>query len=220
MEDVMMARSRPLSTAVLSAVAAVAIAATVVTPLPSHGAEAARTAPASGLSAEEVISQIEDEDGVLRFEVAEDASRFVWAGNPVLADGLPADSTPYVTQGYLYPVGTLSNGNGVLADGSPEFPDKVLGQWSCYGWRLSAGVPDRTAPWLTTHLFNFGGTWGEATLVSEGYSIDDLGIPLDRAIVGGTGPYTEARGVQRETNLGFNATDGMNFSYEIHLADQ
>jgi hypothetical protein len=43
---------------------------------------------------------------------------------------------------------------------------------------------------------------------------------LDRAIVGGTGPYTEARGVQRETNLGFNATDGMNFRYEIDLADE
>ena len=188
----MIARSRPLSTAVVSAVAAVAIAATWVNPVASEGTEAARTAPASALTAEEAISQIEGEDGVLRFEVAEDASRFVWAGGPVLTDGLPADSTPDVTQGYLYPVGTLSNGNG---------------------------VPDRTAPWVTTHLFNFGETWGEATLVSEGYSIDDLGIPLDQAIVGGTGPYTEARGVQRKTNLGFNATDGMNFRYEIDLAD-
>jgi hypothetical protein len=216
----MFARSRILPTALVSAIAAVAIAATIVNPITSHGAAAARTAPASALTAEEAISQIEDEDGVLRFEVAEDASRFVWAGGPVLTDGLPADSTPYVTQGYLYPLGTLANGNGVLPDGSPEFPDKVLGQWSCYGWRLSSGVPDRTAPWLTTHLFNFGGSWGEATLVSEGYSLDDLGLPVDRAIVGGTGPYTEARGVQRETNLGFNATDGMNFLYEIHLADQ
>ena len=72
-------------------------------PVASHGTEAARTAPASALTAEEAISQIEGEDGVLRFEVAEDASRFVWAGGPVLTDGLPADSTPYVTQGYLYP---------------------------------------------------------------------------------------------------------------------
>jgi hypothetical protein len=216
----MITRSRTLSSALVSAIAAVAIAATLASPVASHSPEAARTAPAAAMTAEEAISQIEGEDGVLRFEVAEDASRFVWAGGPVLTDGLPADSTPYVTQGYLYPVGTLSNGNGVLADGSPEFPDKVLGHWSCYGWRLSAGVPDRTAPWVTTHLFNFGDTWGEATLVSEGYSIDDLGIPLDRAIVGGTGPYVEARGVQRETNLGFNATEGMNFSYEVDIADQ
>ena len=216
----MIARSHTLPTALVSAVAAVAIAATLAIPIASPGTEAARAAPTSALTAEEAISQIEGEDGVLRFEVAEDASRFVWAGGPVLTDGLPADSTPYVTQGYLYPVGTLTNGNGVLADGSPEFPDKVLGQWSCYGWRLSAGVPDQTAPWVTTHLFNFGETWGEATLVSEGYSIDDLGIAVDRAVVGGTGPYTAARGVQRETNLGFNATDGMNFSYEVHLADE
>jgi hypothetical protein len=80
----MIARSRTLSTALISAIGTVAIAATLVSPLPSHSAEAARTAPASALTAEEAISQIEGEDGVLRFEVAEDASRFVWAGGPVL----------------------------------------------------------------------------------------------------------------------------------------
>jgi hypothetical protein len=218
-EDIMMARSRTLSTALVSAVAAVAIAAALVTPLASHSTEAARPAPASPLTAEEAISQIEGEDGVLRFEVAEDASRFVWAGDPVLTDGLPADSTPYVTQGYLYPVGTLTNGNGVLADGSPEFPDKVLGQWSCWGWRLSGSDHAQSPSWLTSHLFNFGDQWGEATLLSEGYSIDDLGVPLNRVVIGGTGPYAGASGVQAETNLGFNATDGMNFSYEIDLAD-
>jgi hypothetical protein len=74
------------------------------------------------------------------------------------------------------------------------------------------------ARWLTTHLFNFGGGWGEATLVSEGYSIDDLEVPLERAIVGGTGPYAAAQGVQEETNLGFNASNGINIRYEIQLA--
>jgi hypothetical protein len=219
-ENSMNARSRTISTALVSAVAIVAIAATLATPVASRSTEAAHTAPASALTAEEVISQIEGEDGVLRFEVAEDASRFVWAGDPVLTDGLPADSTPYVTQGYLYPVGTLTNGNGVLADGSPEFPDKVLGQWSCWGWRLSGSDHAQSPSWLTSHLFNFGDQWGEATLLSEGYSIDDLGVQLNRVVIGGTGPYAGASGVQAETNLGFNATDGMNFSYEIDLADQ
>ena len=157
---------------------------------------------------------------MLRFDVAENATRFSWSGKPELVDGMPVGSTPYVTQGYIYPAGTLTNSNGVNPDGSPEFPDKVLGQWSCYGWFLGTDAPAGTARWLTTHLFNFGGEWGEATLVSEGYSIDDLGVALERAITGGTGPYEGASGVQRETNLGFNPTKGVNFRYEVRLAGE
>ena len=100
------------------------------------GATTPATAPPSDLTAEAAIAQIEGEDGVLRFDVAENGARFAWSGEPELVDGLPATDTPYVTQGYIYPAGTLTESNGVNADGSPEFPDKVLGQWSCYGWRL------------------------------------------------------------------------------------
>ena len=50
-------------------------------------------------------------------------------------------------QGYIYPEGTLTcdsqtgSRNGVLADGSAEFPDKVLGTWICRGWVF--GTEDR-----------------------------------------------------------------------------
>jgi hypothetical protein len=172
----------------------------------------------TAIALDDVLAQIEAEDGVLRFDVAEDATRFVWSGDPELVDGMPTGSTPYVTQGYIYPEGTLSESNGVNADGSPEFPDKVLGQWSCWGWRLGASNHAASAPWLTTHLFNFGDAWGEATLVSEGYSIDDIGVALARVVAGGTGPYAGATGVQRETNLGFNTSNGMNFRYELRLS--
>jgi hypothetical protein len=168
---------------------------------------------------DDVLAQIEAEDGVLRFDVAEDGSRFVWSGNPLLVDGMPDGSTPYVTQGYIYPEGTLGESNGVLADGSPEFPDKVLGQWSCWGWRLGPSDHATGPMWLTSHLFNFGEGWGEATLMTEGYSIDDLGVALERVIAGGTGPYAGASGVQLETNLGFNESHGGNFRYELRLSD-
>jgi hypothetical protein len=168
---------------------------------------------------DEVLAQIEAKDGVLRFDVAEDGSRFTWSGDPLLVDGMPAGSTPYVTQGYIYPEGTLGESNGVLADGSPEFPDKVLGQWSCWGWRLGPSGHASGPAWLTAHLFNFGDGWGEASLMSEGYSIDDLGVALERVIVGGTGPYAGADGVQQETNLGFNKSHGGNFRYELRLSD-
>lgn len=174
---------------------------------------------AAASTADEAIAQIEAEDGVLRFDVAENAIGYAWAGNPELTGGLPAERTAFMTQGYIYPEGTLTEDNGVNPDGSPEFPDKVLGQWSCWGWYLGSEAPDGTARWLTSHLVNFGDEPGGATLVSEGYSIDDMEVALERAIVGGTGPYAGAAGVQIETNLGFNATNGINIRYEYRLAD-
>jgi hypothetical protein len=220
-EDPMHAMSRPKLTGLLAVLAVVAL--TVVASAGAHapgGATAPANAPLTDLTADEAIALITGEDGMLRFDVAENATRFSWSGKPELVDGMPVGSTPYVTQGYIYPPGTLTNSNGVNPDGSPEFPDKVLGQWSCYGWYLGGGPVPKSANWLTTHLFNFGGAWGEATLVSEGYSVDDMGVPLDRAITGGTGPYDGALGTQLETNLGFNETNGMNFRYELRLAGE
>jgi hypothetical protein len=179
---------------------------------------AASAAARAGSTADEVIAQLETEEGVLRFDVAENAANFAWAGDPELVDGLPAGRTAFLSQGYIYPADTLTDSNGVLADGSPEFPDMVLGQWSCWGWYMGTGRPAGNASWLTTHLVNFGEPWGAASLVSEGYSIDDLELALERAIVGGTGPYAGARGVQLETNLGFNASNGINVRYEYRLA--
>jgi hypothetical protein len=215
----MRAISRTRTLAVIAAVAAMVMAGALISPSPSDGTAGAQVASAVAVTAEEAIELIEGENGVLSFEVAENATNFAWAGNPELVDGLPAARTAYLTQGYIYPEGTLTNGNGVLEDGSPEFPDKVLGQWSCWGWYAGSEAPAGLPRWLTTHLFNFGGEWGTATLVSEGYSIDDMEVALERAIVGGTGPYDGARGVQMETNLGFNATNGVNVSYEVRLSE-
>ena len=62
------------------------------------------------------------------FEVAEDPNRFVFDTAIVDANGMPAHGSTFITQGYIYPAGALNGSNGVLADGSPEFPDKVLGE--------------------------------------------------------------------------------------------
>ncbi len=216
----MLTTLRPKLTGLFAVPAAVALAAAALAGAPAAAGSDEASPGATALSAEAAIARIAGEDGVLRFDVAEDATRFAWAGEPELADGRPVERTPFVSQGYIYPEDTLTGADGVLADGSPEFPDRVLGEWSCYGWYLGGPARAGTAPWLTTHLFNFGGAWGEATLVSDGYSIDDLGVTLERAITGGTGPYEGARGVQRETNLGFNPTEGLNFRYELRLAGQ
>lgn len=209
----MMGTPRPRRTHFVILLAMTVMTAMVLASSPTI--RAANTSSTTTVTAEEAVTQITGPDGALRFEVAEDHTRFAWAGTPELTDGLPAGRTAYVAQGYLYPEGTLNGTNGVKANGSPEFPDKVLGQWLCYGWYL--GVDDQVAPWVSSHLFNFGGTWGDATLVSEGFDIDDVNVPLTRAIAGGSGPYAAARGTQLETNLGFNATDGLGIRFEVHL---
>jgi hypothetical protein len=68
-------------------------------------------------------------DGALRaFDVAEDLSRFVHDEAPVFDDGMPAFGNAFVTQGYVYPAGTLDGGvEGTTPEGGPAFPDKVIG---------------------------------------------------------------------------------------------
>ena len=179
---------------------------------------AAAAAP-STLTADEALAKVTDKDGTISFDIAEDGTRFVWADKPVFDDGLPAHGATYISQGYIYPEGTLSaEVDGVNADGSPEFPDKVLGQWSCYGWYVGDGAHATEGPWvLSTQLYQFGKEWGEATLTSEGYVLSQTGDTVSRAVTGGTGPFAGARGELRDTNLGFNETEGGNARYEVML---
>ena len=84
-------------------------------------------------------------DGALpAFDVAEDLSRFVYDEAPRFEDDMPAYGNAFITQGYVYPAGTLDGGvEGTLADGSPAFPDKVIGTWTCDGYYVGDGF--RTA---------------------------------------------------------------------------
>jgi hypothetical protein len=154
---------------------------------------------------------------VLRFDVAEDMTRFVMDEAPVFEeDGLAAHGNAFVTAGYIYPEGTLVDGNGVLADGSPEFPDLVLGEWMCRGWFINDGAHQTEGAWVvTTQFFGFGETPGAATLVTDGIEIADVGVPVARAITGGTGPYSAARGQANQIFQGFNASEGVNLSFEV-----
>jgi hypothetical protein len=180
---------------------------------------AAASAVPSTLSIDEALAQITDADDTIRFDITEDGTRFVRADNPAFNDGLPARSATYIAQGYIYPAGTLTaDVDGVNADGSPEFPDKVLGQWSSYGWYIGDGTQSTEGPWmLSTQLYQFGSEWGEATLVSEGYILSNTGSTVERAIIGGTGPFANVRGQLADTNLGLNETEGRNARYEVHL---
>jgi hypothetical protein len=208
----MLTTLRRKSTALI-ALLALALAGLVL--IPAGGSAADPVAPLweIGLAVQEVPGE-----GTLAFDVAEDMSRFAFAEQPVHEDGMPAYGNPFITQGYIYPAGTLNGANGVNPDGSPEFPAKVLGEWTCRGWFVGDGAHSKTGPMvITTQLYSFGGAHGKNMLVSEGYELADVGVAIERAITGGTGEHVGARGEARQIFLGFNATEGVNLTVEIDL---
>jgi hypothetical protein len=159
---------------------------------------------------------------VLTFDIAENAAWFVSQQEPVFEeDGYPAYGNPFLTQGYIYPGGTLNGSNGVLENGEPEFPDQVIGRWVCRGWVYAADGfhAESGALVVTSQVFQLGQSVGAESLMTEGFDLADINRANERAVVGGTGQYVGARGVQVETLLGYNRTQGVDFHVELHLED-
>jgi hypothetical protein len=155
----------------------------------------------------------------LEFDVAENMYRFVFDQDVVFEeDGFPAHGSSFITEGYIYPKGTLNGSNGVNPDGSPEFPDKVMGIWVCRGWFYGEAAHASSGPWvITEQIFDFGDKLGEETLVTSGWELSDVGEPILRAITGGTGKYSRAHGEAEQIFLGFNATEGVNLTLSVDV---
>lgn len=144
-------------------------------------------------------------------EVAENGTRFVFDEAPLIEggdlDGFPAYGNAFVTEGYLYPEGTLDGSDGVNPDGSPEFPEEVIGQWLCRGYFIGKGAATTEGAWVyTTQLFAFGDDpdAGRETLIVTGYEGAEVGEEVIGAVTGGTGKYATARGEAVQELLGFN----------------
>jgi hypothetical protein len=149
----------------------------------------------------------------VRFEVAENGNRFAPDEAPVFEDdGYPAYGGAFITEGYLYPEGTLANAThgGVMPDGTPEFPDLVMGSWTCWGYHVGDGAHTETGPWVaTTQIFDFGDKPGDETIISTGFEYPDMNAPFTRAVTGGSGEYRSARGEQEQTFIGWNDSVGV-----------
>lgn len=153
---------------------------------------------------------------LIEFDVAEDMNRFIFDQDVAYEDGFPADGSSFITRGYLYPVGTLNESNGVHPDGSPEFPDEVIGEWICQGYMINDAGHATEGVWVfSTQFFQFGDEPGAETISTLGYELADVGEAISRAITGGTGKYNDARGESQQTLLGLNASEGVNLRVSL-----
>ena len=151
--------------------------------------------------------------GGLTVEVAEIGARF--APDPSLADddGNPLRGATFVTEGYIYEAGTLSCTEDGACDGvaddedgnpSPEYPDAVIGTWTCYGVFTEAATATSGSFVATTQIFDLGDGAGEDIIVTTGQEFIDVGLAIRRVVTGGTGAYAGIDGVQTQTLIGFN----------------
>lgn len=153
----------------------------------------------------------------MQFDVAEDGNRFVFLSENLHEDGMPDYGTPFVTRGYIYPAGTLNGSNGVLDNGEPEFPDLVLGTWTCYGWMIGEGMHTTSGEAVVStqiYQFNDGGT-----IVTDGFEIVETDVPYTRAISSGTGEYVGIIGEQVQTLMGFTDAMGVNLRVNFELLE-
>lgn len=153
-------------------------------------------------------------DTPMSFDVAEDMSRFVFASAPVFDDGMPAYGNAFITQGYIYQDGTLDSGvEGTLPDGSPAFPDKVIGRWTCDGYFVGDGMRTQTgAVVITRQVFEFDN--GDI-LINQGVELADVNVKAPRAITGGTGAFAGMSGEMTQVLLGMSDGYGVRLLIDI-----
>ena len=166
--------------------------------------------------ATETETRAASEPTIVKFDVSESGSRFVFDEAPVFDNGLPAYGNAFVTEGYIFPHGYLDTNQGIGEDGQPVNPEDVIGRWTCRGWFVGDGANTVTGPWvITTQLYDLGESPGSLTLVTDGLELVDKGVPGARAVSGGTGAYQLARGQALQTLLGHNTSEGVDLRFEI-----
>jgi hypothetical protein len=142
-------------------------------------------------------------------DVAEDMAKFVEPRVPVNTE--PLRGSFFVTQGNIYPAGTIPRVGGDQFD--PNMSG-AMGTWFCKGTFLVSGsqfdksemavlsdqvylLPNDSRSIATT------GTEGNGTAI--------------RMVIGGTGAYAGYTGEQRQEFLGFNKSGGVNLRVTVRL---
>jgi hypothetical protein len=165
-------------------------------------------------NAEEIMETSKAGGNSLTVDVACDGFSFIpWGDN-------------FVISGYIYPAGTLTDSNGVLPEGGPEFPELIIGIWTCRGWVITERPTHVNQTTTTTFEFNLeinerdglADVYGIDMLHTVGleYTIGDVNAPvLQRAVIGGTGMFDREDGTCYQHALGANASGAFNFTFEF-----
>ena len=155
---------------------------------------------------------------VPKYDIAMNGFTFSFEGDANAA-GFPANGTPFVIRGYIYPGGTFRRygpGSGVLPDGSPEFPDRVLGTWCCRGWHLQDGDALVGPVVATTQVFEFNSrVAGSRQLITDGIELADFNVWFERSVTGGTGWFRDRDVRVKQVYVAFNASNSFNTSFVI-----
>ncbi len=188
-----------------------------------------------GSGAKSIERAIQRGRGRIAFEVAENGAKFVFDESPLDINGLPIYGNPFITQGFIYPVGTLDPNDptrdgvipimgdaGGVVDAAPEFPDLLLGIWICYGTVFAQeGFNIQSGPTvISTQLYDFkevSGDISKISLTSNGLELIDLDTPVQRALIGGTGPFRKARGQITQKFIGVNETGGFTLRFDTDM---
>ena len=156
-------------------------------------------------------------------DIACNGTTFQFVG--ATSGGAPAKGDTFVVKGYIYPAGTFKKygaTSGVNADGSPQFPNLVIGIWSCRGWFLQDFATAKTGPFVaTTQMYDFSTDgFAKQSLTSDGLELADQNVKITRAIVGGTGSYAGSKGQVEQQSIGLNATGLLNLTFAFDLRDE
>jgi hypothetical protein len=85
------------------------------------------------------------------FDVSSIPQRLVFDEAPLFEeDQIPAHGNQFINQGYIYPHGFLDHHVGTNPDGTPTYPENVLGFWTCRGTFISDGAHTLTGPWVAS----------------------------------------------------------------------
>ncbi len=153
-------------------------------------------------------------DAPMAFDVAEDHTRIFMAEAPVHENGMPAYGNAFISQGYIYPAGTLeADTTGVLPDGSPAFPDLVLGTWTCDGYFVGDGGNAESGVWvISRQVFAFDD--GD-TIITQGTEIVDAGVENLRPITGARGDCGGFASAMGQTLLGLSEQMTVNVTFRL-----
>ena len=127
----------------------------------------------------------------ITFDVAENGTQFVFDAEPVF-DTACRNGSDFVTEGLIFEEGALDDSLGFDAEGNvlEAVADKVIGEWTCFGYMIGDGAETAAGEWVvSTQTYRFyaedGRTTDDDMVVSTGTE-HVPGEPVVRAITGGT----------------------------------